>query len=66
MCCAAKDDGDKKAGKLIKMNKDPVYLKIVDDVSDSARMFNMRWQNRLAKCVWIFFSLIIITQYTHK
>lgn len=28
----AKDNGDKKAGKLIKMTKDPLYLKIVDEV----------------------------------
>ena len=32
---AAKDDGDKKAGKLIKMNKDPIYLKFVDEVRRS-------------------------------
>ena len=31
----AKNAGDKKAGKLIKMNKDPIYLKYVDQVSDS-------------------------------
>ena len=29
----AKDDGDKKAGKLMKMHKDPVYLKFVDQVN---------------------------------
>ena len=35
ICIAAKDDGDKKAGKLIKMLKDPVYLKFVDQVFNS-------------------------------
>ena len=32
----AKNAGDKKAGKLIKMNKDPIYLKFVDEVRDRA------------------------------